>query len=119
MMIPLWLSMAAMLLIAALFFLWPLKRKPSKTLSTEDRQAQSQANIALFHEHLAELEQARANGRTTPEAYEQLKLELERGLLEDEQELHAQASDASGVGPGGRFMAVTCVLWAMPLIAGA
>lgn len=110
MMISLWLAMAAMLLIAALFFLWPLKRKPSKTLSAEDRQAQSQANIALFHEHLAELEQARANERITPEAYEQLKLELERSLLEDEQELHAQASNAPGVGPGWRFMAVACVV---------
>lgn len=110
MMISLWLAMAAMLVIAALFFLWPLKRKPSKTLSAEDRQAQSQANIAVFHEHLAELEQARASGRITPEAYDQLKLEQERSLLEDEQELHAQASDAPGVGPGWRFMAVACVV---------
>lgn len=110
MMISLWLPMAAMLVIAALFFLWPLKRKPSNTLSAEDRQAQSQANIALFHEHLAELEQARASGRITPEAYEQLKLEQERSLLEDEQELHAQASNAPGAGPGWRFMAVACVV---------
>lgn len=110
MMISLWLSMAAMLAVAALFFLWPLKRKPSQTLSAEDRQAQSQANIALFHEHLAELEQARTSGRITPEAYEQLKLEQERSLLEDEQELHAQGSDAPGFGPGWRFMAAACVV---------
>lgn len=105
-MISLWLAMAGLSLVVVGFVLWPLRRHyktpaGEAELSAGEVSARLQANIALFHEHLAELDFALAEGRITVDQYEQLKLEQERALLDDEEDIRA-AGQGFTLGLGAR-----------------
>ena len=87
-MMSLWLSITALLLIAALFMAWPLwcyRQSVARTtvLSDDELNARLAENVRLFREHLQELETNLASQTIDAEQFAQLKLELERNLLED------------------------------------
>ncbi|WP_111641754.1 c-type cytochrome biogenesis protein CcmI [Marinimicrobium alkaliphilum] len=87
----LWVSAVFLSLLALAFLLWPLlvgRREQGEV--TEEAEAQRQqldTNIALYEEHLAELEANRERGSLSEEQFVQLKREMERSLLEDEHNL--------------------------------
>lgn len=88
-MMLLWIAMVALSLFAAAFVLWPLWRYRKQSghhaaVVAQEAQINIDANIALFHEHMADLDLALAEGRIDQEQHAQLKLEQERALLEDE-----------------------------------
>ncbi len=94
-MMPLWTAMAALALLAAVFVLWPLWRHRHRLNVNDQAEAAAarlQENIALFHEHMRDLDNALAEGRIEAEQYAQLKLEQERTLLEDEASLRSTTS---------------------------
>lgn len=99
-MMPLWLSIAALLLIAALFMAWPLWRYRQSAvqvnvLSDDELNARLAENVRLFREHLQELETNLASQVIDAEQFTQLKVELERNLLDDEVSLRATNTKAS------------------------
>src|SRR5690606_26692746 len=88
-MMSLWIAMGALSLFAAGFVLWPLWRHRNQSdryaeVVAQEAQINIEANVALFHEHMADLDLALAEGRIDQEQHAQLKLEQERALLEDE-----------------------------------
>lgn len=107
MMLPLWVAIVALLAIAALFILWPMRRKATGSRAEQVRRRYLEANIALFNEHLAELQASLEAGRLSREAFEQLKLEQERALLEEERELAASKPTRGKNLPGGRILIAT------------
>ncbi|MEJ2442090.1 MAG: c-type cytochrome biogenesis protein CcmI [Exilibacterium sp.] len=78
-MTELWLSLLTFAALAVLFIIWPLvrSRSPADVIQRE------QANVALYKEHLADLDTSRELGDIDEEQYRQLKLELDRSLLDD------------------------------------
>ncbi len=78
------LGFIALSLLGILFVVWPLLRgwRTSRQVAVAevDRQAE---NVALYRDHLTELEQSKADGRIDSEQFEQLKGELDRNLLEE------------------------------------
>ncbi|WP_347332424.1 c-type cytochrome biogenesis protein CcmI [Marinimicrobium locisalis] len=107
MMLPLWLAIALLTALALAFFLWPMRRKASGSHLERVRRHYLEANVALFREHLAELEAARDAGRLSSQAFEQLKLEQERALLQEERELAASRPTRGRALPGGRVLVMT------------
>jgi cytochrome c-type biogenesis protein CcmH len=110
--------MAGLLILALAFVLWPLvHHKRSRAWAeteTARRQAQLEDNVALFHEHLAELDENRRSGAISEEQFTQVKLELERSLLEDERNLMAATEQMSlRFGPRG------LVLVSLAVVVGA
>ncbi|HWV15686.1 MAG TPA: c-type cytochrome biogenesis protein CcmI [Cellvibrio sp.] len=99
-MLPLWLSIALLLLLALAFMAWPLWRYRHASVSTpslaqgelEDRLVE---NVRLFREHLAELENSLASQAIDQQQFNQLKVELERNLLDDEASLRASQGKTS------------------------
>jgi len=99
-MMPLWLSIAALLLIAALFMVWPLWRyrqscAQTNVLSDDELNSRLAENVRLYREHLQELENNLASQLIDAEQFAQLKLELERNLLDDEVSLRGTANAKS------------------------
>ena len=95
-----WTMAVLLLALAAVFVLWPLRHRESGP-SKGDLKAYSETNIELYRVHLAELEQSRQAGRLSEDEFEQLKLEQERALLDDEEQLRKaeQAWTLSQMGP--------------------
>lgn len=99
-MMSLWLPMLVLLLLAAAFMAWPLWRYrqsavQSPLLEATELNARLVENVRLFREHLRELENNLAAQSIDAEQFAQLKLELERNLLEDEVSLRGSSSKAS------------------------
>jgi cytochrome c-type biogenesis protein CcmH len=79
-MILLWAGLAALTLLALLFVFIPFSRARKATLERVDRTEQ---NIAIFKERLSELEKERDAGTLEATEFNELKVELEKSLLED------------------------------------
>lgn len=98
-MIGLWSSLAVLILIALTFFLWPLWRYKnsvnSSALTEVETQRRLAENVRIFREHLAELENNYAAHSISKEEFTQLKVELERNLLDDEASLRAKQLPSS------------------------
>lgn len=79
------------ILVGSLLFAW--RRGGAVTASGDSRR---QANVALYHEHLAELETALAQGALDQDRFQHLKAELDRQLLNEasEQDPAARSSAA-------------------------
>ena len=107
---PLWWGMALLLILAVGFFVWPLRRTVSGSPPERMRREYLEANVQLFREHLAELEAARDAGRLTPTAFEQLKREQQRALLEEQRELVASKPLQGRVLPGGRVILIVAAV---------
>jgi cytochrome c-type biogenesis protein CcmH len=78
-----------------LFVVWPILRRRSlpafKAHIAEDERLQT--NVAVFKEHMRELDASLAEGRVTREEYALLKLEHERRLLDDDAGLAKSSSN--------------------------
>ena len=74
-----WIYAVLLLLIALLLLLWPVLRG-RKDQTEEDRTA---LNVALYEEHIAELEEQHASGALTAAQLEEGRLEADRELLDD------------------------------------
>lgn len=89
-------SAAALSLIVALVFIWPLLRS-----AREQNSSLLALNIDVFKERLAELEQDKRDGKIDEETFVALKTELERQLLslaeQMEQKNQQQASSSRGL----------------------
>ncbi len=83
-----WLAVVALFIMAGGLIFWPLiqfKLQQRKTgdLEITPSDAQRQRNVEIFKERLSELEAERVQGNLDNLAFEQLKLELEKSLLND------------------------------------
>src|SRR5690625_6377779 len=87
-----WTMAVLLLALAAVFVLWPLRHRENGP-SKGDLKAYSETNIELYRVHLAELEQSRQAGRLSEDEFEQLKLEQERALLDDEEQLRKRSEE--------------------------
>ncbi|RYY75283.1 MAG: c-type cytochrome biogenesis protein CcmI [Gammaproteobacteria bacterium] len=92
-MMILWMSVFGLLVLAFLFIVWPLWRyRHTRVLAaindTEVDQRLAE-NVRIFREHLAELDNNLASGAIDEKQFAQLKVELERNLLDDEASLRA------------------------------
>lgn len=87
--------------LAAFFVVWPLLKLPfgRKTLMREASRDQTQ--MELYAEHLADLEKAQALGDIDEEQFQELKLELQRTLVSEE-----QGADVPRVHTGGKRLVV-------------
>lgn len=115
MMSPLWWVIALMVALALAFFLWPMRRKATGSHLEQVRRRYLETNVVLFREHLAELEASRDAGRLSQSAFEQLKREQERALLQEERELATSKPTRGRALPGGRVLVVS----ALVLLAGS
>lgn len=104
MMLPLWLAIVVLLAFALMFVLWPMRRKASGSPLEQVKRQYLEANVRLFNEHLAELEASRDAGRLSEEAFEQLKREQERALLQEERELSSSKPTRGRKLPGGQVL---------------
>ncbi|MGB0732704.1 MAG: c-type cytochrome biogenesis protein CcmI [Pontibacterium sp.] len=85
-MTALWLGIAGLTILAAIFVLLPVWRAiKQKNAAVEDTADRKQLNIAIFRERLAELEAERESGSLAESEFDQLKVELEKSLLLDAQ----------------------------------
>ena len=98
-MTSLWLSIAALLVVAVIFISWPLLRyrKASKSpaLNEDEINFRLTENVRIFREHLSELENSFSSQAIDEKQFAQLKLELERNLLEDEASLRSMHKNSS------------------------
>jgi len=98
-MITLLLPLVVMLLAALIFIAWPLWRYKnainSSVLNQDELQLRLAENVRVFREHLADLENNLAINSINTEEFNQLKVELERNLLNDEASLRAQQTPSS------------------------
>ncbi|MCQ1547347.1 MAG: c-type cytochrome biogenesis protein CcmI [Candidatus Accumulibacter phosphatis] len=102
---------AALLVVAVIALLLPpLLRTPRFSGSTD----QSEANLAIFRDQLAELERERREGSLAEADFAQAKSELQRRLLE---EVPAQAAPATT--DGGSRQTALALLVLIPLAAAA
>ena len=78
----LWIGIAALTAMSAIFVLLPLVRKRNVTSELSESERTEQ-NVAMFRQRLSELENELALGNLLPEQFEQMKSELEQTLLDD------------------------------------
>jgi cytochrome c-type biogenesis protein CcmH len=90
-MMSLWFGILILLLLAVVFVVWPVWRYKNSASSPALDQAEIQArldeNVRIYREHLVELENSFASQAIDEAQFTQLKLELERNLLDDEASL--------------------------------
>ncbi len=88
--------------LSVLFVLWPLRTlvftKTASELEVVDRQGE---NLALYEDHLRELELSKDEGRIEESQYLSLKQELDRNLLE---EVPVESTSASSPGLIRKYM---------------
>ena len=98
-MINLWLAISGLFFLAFIFVAWPLWRhKKTAHLTAIDDSEVSQRlaeNVRIFREHLVELENNLASQAIDEKQFAQLKLELERNLLDDEVSMRARNTRSS------------------------
>ncbi len=92
-----------------------MRRKATGSHLEQVRRRYLETNVVLFREHLAELEASRDAGRLSQSAFEQLKREQERALLQEERELATSKPTRGRALPGGRVL----MLSALVLLAGS
>jgi cytochrome c-type biogenesis protein CcmH len=112
-MTTLWPALSGLFLLAFIFVAWPLWRhRRSASLAGIDESEVSQRlaeNVRIFREHLAELENNLASHAIDEKQFSQLKLELERNLLDDEVSLRAR-NNRTSQNLGAKFVVAFCVL---------
>lgn len=113
-MIQLWVGIALLTLLALAFVFVPFiqARKAQTTAISTDR---TRKNIDIFEERLAELDAERVAGNLEDEDYAELKLELEKNLLEDAAD-EAQPVISSSIG-SKQLVAVTVMALLIPVMA--
>jgi cytochrome c-type biogenesis protein CcmH len=75
----------ASLLIFALLIVWVSFIRGKKTEQHALENIRKETNVSLYHEHLTELDRDLAEGSIQQQSYQQLKMELDKTLLQDVQ----------------------------------
>ncbi|MCW8901132.1 MAG: c-type cytochrome biogenesis protein CcmI [Gammaproteobacteria bacterium] len=112
-MIMFWVLAIAMVVIALVFLLRPLRLDSNQ--SDIDRTAQ---NVAIAKERLLELKQELEEGVITQEAYEQTQQELEQSLLNDVEQIPAENIKLTNTQPYNRFAQLALII-SVPVLAVA
>ncbi|MFO8046239.1 MAG: c-type cytochrome biogenesis protein CcmI [Halomonas sp.] len=115
----LWIAFAVLLLPALWLLIAPLRRARAVHDAQRDHEANdltAEQNVAIFRRRLASLEAALARGDIDQARFEESRLELERGLLEDTETvkrapLKASASGRLAVPLVMVLVVVASVLW--------
>ncbi len=110
----LWIGIAVLTLVALACVFWPLVRH--QQLAKSEATQRQQQNIDIFRERLAELESEREQGTLAAEEFATLKLELERNLLIDAEDVPMQSAPLVRV---GQTQLVTVTLLALMIPAAA
>ena len=112
-MINLWLAISGLFFLAFIFVAWPLWRhkKTAHLTAIDDSEVNQRLaeNVRIFREHLVELENNLASQAIDEKQFAQLKLELERNLLDDEVSMRARNTRSSHK-LGVKAVAAFCVL---------
>lgn len=105
---PIFLSVAALLVLAALGFLLPplLRRAPASSLSS------ARANLSVYRDQLRELEADLARGVISPEQERLARAEIEKRVLEEA----GPEADGTPASRTGRWLAIAVAV-AVPLAA--
>lgn len=82
-MFNLWLGVAVLSLLAALFVVYPVWKQSRNRIDQVVTSDPQRDNIAIFKDRLSELEQERSSGSLSEPDFEALKIELEKTLLID------------------------------------
>ncbi len=104
-MTTLWIALGFLLLLSVGFVVWPLWRyRVTPAVATGNKRDTEPTylseNVRIFREHLTELENSFAEKAIDATQFAQLKLELERNLLEDEKgPTVAQVKPVTWLGP--------------------
>jgi cytochrome c-type biogenesis protein CcmH len=113
-MITFWLICAGFVAIALVFILPPLLHRSKDDATEQDRR---EANLAVYRDQLAELDNDHRNGIVGDEQYEQDRIEIERRLLEEVSFTGTGKTDSkNGVSVGGL---VYLIALGLPLLAVA
>ena len=80
-MMAFYIGVVVLFVLALLFILWPYIRCHAEQPSSAD--LRQSTNVLLYRDHMADIEESLATNAITQAQYEELKLELERNLLED------------------------------------
>lgn len=101
-----WAGAAALVVIALLFVVPPLLRRPVESAAAEG------PDLAIYRDHLADLERDLQSGVLSPEQFESARRELERRLAD---ELESSPAPVAAP-PGGRAVTIV-VIAGIPLLA--
>jgi len=110
----LWIGIAVLTLLAIAFVFAPLVRH--QRLAKSETVERQQQNIDIFRERLAELESERDQGTLAADEFATLKLELERNLLIDAEDVPTRSKPLARV---GQTQLVTVTLLALMIPAAA
>ncbi len=113
-MIQLWIGIALLTCLALAFVFLPFIRAKRDALAVTDVD-RNEENIAIFKERLSELEAERGAGNLLDTEFEELKLELERNLLEDATEAEQQLQSVA-VG-SKQLLTVVLIALILPVLA--
>ncbi len=97
-MLSLLLGFTILVFAAVAFMAWPLwryRQSANPSVDNSETKARLAENVRLFRVHLAELERSLASQTIGEEQFLQLKLELERNLLDDEANFRSVGHTAS------------------------
>lgn len=91
MIMQLWVMFSIVLALALCFLLWPLLKSRKPVALAQDRLLMEE-NVSVFNAQLLELQAQQSTGRISESEYHELKLELERNLLNAYSSSKGQAS---------------------------
>jgi len=93
-MIMFYSGIVVLLLSAGLFLWWPfMNRYLFRSDAVAESDVRTSTNVVLYRDHLKDLEQSLAASVIEQSEFDQLKIELERNLLEDSQEFTADTAN--------------------------
>lgn len=99
-------------LVAALFVLWPMVKLPFLRKSAEQHADYDETQVALYQEHLADMEKSLALGEIDQTQFEELKLELQKALVNE-----ARPADAPRKAANGGKRVIIAIAVAVPLLS--
>jgi cytochrome c-type biogenesis protein CcmH len=119
-MIAFYIGLITLIISAVVFALWPLIKyrflRPPEAAADIERQA---VNITLYRDHLAELESALSQQAISRDQFTELKLELEKNLLEDSENALKKVRIFNRGGNGGENsnLYIGLIVVAIPIMA--
>ena len=99
-------------LVAALFVLWPMIKLPFLRKSAESHTGYDETQVALYQEHLADMEKSLSLGEIDEAQFAELKLELQKALVNETRTVDAPKKTNVG---GKRVVIAVAV--AVPLLS--
>lgn len=106
-----WQVVILLSLVAGAFVIWPLLKFPFNKSKVSAQVGRDETQIALYEEHLEDLEKAKAAGDIDEEQFQELKVELQKTLIVEE----ANESEIKLQSGGKRLVVALAV--AIPVVA--